>query len=129
MWFWMAEPAAKPYLARLPTEQQELAGFMCLSFLVQSLQPFTAFAKALSDINPNGMHQLVVARGYVFQGNFDKAERLVKTRLPRPYPVYFVLAGFGATGHYRITQPLINTSQSPRETQAGIGSGLDVVTT
>lgn len=79
MWFWMAEPAAKPYLARLPTEQQELAGFMCLSFLAQSLQPFTAFAKALSDINPNGMHQLVVARGYVFQGNFDKAERLVKT--------------------------------------------------
>lgn len=78
IWYWLTEPDAAPYLERLPNQHKEKACLFGLSYMVHFLQPVEMFAAICDTILPDNSHHGMLARAYVFQGNFKKAEALVE---------------------------------------------------
>lgn len=77
IWIWLTEPLASPYLERLPLQHREAACNMGTAYLAHHLQPISVFANTVEKVAPNVLARTLLARAYVFQGDFRKADKLL----------------------------------------------------
>ncbi len=75
---WLTEPAAKPYLQRLPEPHLSSACRFGIQWLQEFLKPVDVFAKTVKSICDDPYCDVLLANTRLFQGNIKLAKKLCK---------------------------------------------------